>query len=1032
MEFPSAPTTEQLEQILMMIATGQQLQSASKFLKRYMKSSISTQELLANLLGSQQTNVRQLASVLLRKNLMKHWKSLESNATEIKQTLLLRLTTEPEALVRRGIASLIARMSETLLNQWPELLALISALCVDEIPIAREIGLYLLAEILESDQACEFLQPHFASLGELLVKSLSDGGSFDIQKNALIAIGNLIYNAADSIGDLNPIIPLVLSVVSRSVDNQDEELIAYAFDIFDNLLDDSFKLNSHWETIVRLAMTKIGLNTELLLTTRESAMDFIESVAEDQPTTFTKNLPLLNWILEAVFTIASECDDDPDETTQIDMAFRLLKTLAISLPNKYVFQPVVTLVGATRGNANERVRRAAVMAIGLISEGCSASLRPVLPDILNSVIPAFQDPSLAVKEGAAIALGYCSEHLQPDILEFHAQIIPALLSAIDTPNSFVRNRILFAIDTFASGCDDELEPYLQAIMAKLVEIVLHVPENHSKQMALAALNTVINAAEKSATPFFNELIGLLFRLAQSEDDKGLVAISLHTLGQLAANCGRELFEPYFITSANIGLGFIQTEDLELREAGFAFFYLVSRTYKASMEPYIAVIIQEAFKSIERKKVIEVEDDSSSDDEGAESGPYATTMELDEKTAALHTLGHIALGCPQSMPLFVDRLLETLEFLWSHMHPSIRLQVVTTYIQLVQALSSDPKELSAQSATVWFNKVLPKYVHQLTEDESDKVVCRVIENIEDLVEQKGPQVLPKEWLDQVTVKIHIIVSETAACQRSLEDDEFDSNEELMSSLVALLDGLVKAFKESFETYFHETIPVIMTLLKPNKTERIKTMFTGFIAEAFNIVPSFIHPWAQPMLEVALVSFASGESDLHRNTCFMVGVICAEMKEAVVDYYPRILAALQPFFISETEEVSFTQALVDNAVAAVARMLPICLQKFPPEQVLSVWFSKLPLKNDFDETKTILKGIVYLSQTLDISAYAERIVEVIFDAILTHTIDPDRYKIDPELWQQIHALAVSYRSHAAFQVVGSRLSADQQALLTQVLA
>jgi ABC-type bacteriocin/lantibiotic exporter with double-glycine peptidase domain len=115
-----------------------------------------------------------------------------------------------------------------------------------------------------------------------------------------------------------------------------------------------------------------------------------------------------------------------------------------------------------------------------------------------------------------------------------------------------------------------------------------------------------------------------------------------------------------------------------------------------------------------------------------------------------------------------------------------------------------------------------------------------------------------------------------------------------------------------------------------------------------------------------------------------------------------------------------------------MLPICLQHFPVDQVLSLWFSRLPLKDDFDEVRTILKTLVYLGQTLDLSAYAERSLEVLFDAILTHTVQADKYKINDELWRQVLALTVSFRSHSSFQVVGSRLSGEQQQVLSQVLA
>ena len=133
----------------------------------------------------------------------------------------------------------------------------------------------------------------------------------------------------------------------------------------------------------------------------------------------------------------------------------------------------------------------------------------------------------------------------------------------------------------------------------------------------------------------------------------------------------------------------------------------------------------------------------------------------------------------------------------------------------------------------------------------------------------------------------------------------------------------------------------------------------------------------------------------------------------------------------------EACEDNAVAAIGRMIMTSPESLPLDKLLPLWFSKLPLKDDMEETRTILKTIVFLLELsartgFDLTPYLERILEMLFDALITHSTKPDKYKLDAGLQTKIVVMLQQLKSNPFFQAVGQKLSVDQQAILGQYLA
>lgn len=998
-----------IERALAQVVAGQNLQEASKFLRDQLKATDNVKLVYERLKSVTDPAVRQLICVLLRRALVKHWLLFDGHfQAAVKETMLHALATEPFPFVRRSLATIIAALAGV--SDWPELLLAVSNMSLNEASAVREIGLFILSEMLDNERTYPSLKPHFASLGQLLVKSLADP-AFEVKKNALLCIGHLVRNIPDELGDLRPMLPLLTDLVRNS--EGDEQLIAFAFEIFSELL----SFNDFIIPWTALGL-EIACNTSLQLTARESASCFIETAIEDYPKLFSKNPQCIEALIKAVFQLAVECDDDPDESTPVDMAFRILDTIALSLPNKHVWSPSIALITALQAESDHRSKRAAMLAAGVLAEGCSELLKENLQSLLGMLIGGLHDPRESVAEGAAIAIGYCAEHLRPDIIDWHAEILPSLIAALATENKVVRRRVLFALDAFIEACDDELVPYLEALLKSVVGLVLHSNDKESIRTALGTLNTIIEAAEDRVDPYFQELVTLLIQLTTLElqSNSSLVATALHTLGQLCDKCSSNQFAPYLENTLNLALLFIQSTDLELRESGFAFFYLAIPKNAASISPFLEILVTQALITLDRQAAVAPQD---SDDEGEEE--LSSNTFLDEKTAAMHTLGTIAVSFPAYLPQFADHLLQALEILVHDSNESFRLESVLTYSQLVTACTLN-QGLTPLAQELWLRHCLPKYLEILKEDRSPRVVGRVLQNLHELLEQIGTPLLLPNGLEELVERLAVLIQGKAACQRDFEDeDEQDFQEELTSDLVTVLNSVWKACPASVAQ-----LEILLLLLleecQLNKPRKSRTLYLGCLADATLLLSG----WKPAkLLALATASIDHKHASLSRNCCFLIGAVCSVSDLSA--HYPQILQAIQPFFEVEPTTAN-TRGLQDNAVAAVARMMAATPGYTLWPKVLGPWFARVPLKEDTDEKPAVLKAVTVLADVLDLRPYVYKVLELCFDALL-HSTSP---QYPPATLLKAKQIAYSLRESAEFQALGGSLDQEEKALLSARLS
>ena len=130
-------------------------------------------------------------------------------------------------------------------------------------------------------------------------------------------------------------------------------------------------------------------------------------------------------------------------------------------------QGVVGSVGGVEGTG--RNRHAALVAMAQIADGC---VKGMLKDVNGAIAPCVQaatsDPHARVRWAAVNGIGQLCTDLGPKMQEkAHAQVLPALLGAMEDPSHRVQAHSAAAMVHFSEQCPPEhMEPYVDQLMNK--------------------------------------------------------------------------------------------------------------------------------------------------------------------------------------------------------------------------------------------------------------------------------------------------------------------------------------------------------------------------------------------------------------------------------------------------------------------------------------------------------------------------------------------------------------------------------------
>mmetsp|Transcript_4280 Transcript_4280/g.6520 ORF Transcript_4280/g.6520 Transcript_4280/m.6520 type:complete len:243 (+) Transcript_4280:92-820(+) len=162
---------------------------------------------------------------------------------------------------------------------------------------------------------------------------------------------------------------------------------------------------------------------------------------------------------------------------------------------------------------------------------------------------------------------------------------------------------------------------------------------------------------------------------------------------------------------------------------------------------------------------------------------------------------------------------------------------------------------------------------------------------------------------------------------------------------------------FSPFFDEFLPLLLKKTKSSCTSQERQTSVGAIGEVFQEMKQGGARYFSMVLPALKRCLKDQDSRVVRNTCFCTGVIAEGAGEAIVPHVMELLQLLAPVF-QKAGKGTTEEGLLDNAAAAVARIVMAAPNAVPLDQVLPALLGALPLKVDEAENETVYGCIIGL--------------------------------------------------------------------------
>ncbi|KAL7465987.1 hypothetical protein ACHAXS_006283 [Conticribra weissflogii] len=902
------------------------------------------------------------------------------------------------------------------------------------------------------------LKPQFGTLVSLFGTALQDGDA-KVQNASVKALGLLMSYIADEdeIDTFAPLLPPVLTVAEACRVRGDEEIVSTTLDVlYDLSLSASPSIGSHMASIVKFCQICMA-DSNLEMGVRDSAALVVATMAESKPKHLGRDAPLLTGIIETIFNLIETSDgsaagalfesnpawkedfedeegfDADDENaggpTQTSMAQGTLDMLACEIPKKYIFEPVVSRCVARLGSADPNQRKAGIACLGVIAEGCAEPLREHLAEVMPHVFRAAQDGEARVRECACFALGQISEHCQPEVLSYSSMILPIVFQLLDDSNIAVQATSCYVLEMFCERLEpDGVRPLLDPLVKKLAAMLEATTKRSVQEMAVAALAATAVAAEEEFAPYVQGVASLMSKLMVLKEEKmfSLRGRALECMGHIAIAVGKEHFRPYFSSTMQCACEGLTFDSTDLHEFAYAAFANLAKVMENEFAPVLGELVPHLITVIgqdegqfeqaedeDKGGQFNALDDSDDEDEGGNYVMHIRTAILETKKGAITAIGEMAAHTGAA---FVPHLEESMTVLINtadNWHPLVKAECAEALPSMVVSIVakdhggeitwekgdvSGTSPLSSATATV-ANAVLTALV-TLMKDDDKTVVGKACEGIQSVIELCGPHALSPVANDCLENTFNLL-SKQAPCQLTEYDEEFgeeddDDHDSFMTSVCDLIGSFARVMGQHFVQYLDKFLPAICFYAKSSRPPSDRSMAIGCIGELAQELGEGIAPhWDSVFFPASIAGLGDSDYSVKRNAAFCIGVSCEGLKERITSQYSVILTALSPLFSMDASQSDTTAACIDNAGAAVARMIMTSPANVPMAQVLPVLLRSLPLKNDMTENETVyncLMGLLQMQQP-DLLANKQELARVFTEAV------SEESKVDDELKEKL---------------------------------
>uniref|UniRef100_A0A673XW92 Importin 4 n=1 Tax=Salmo trutta TaxID=8032 RepID=A0A673XW92_SALTR len=884
--------------------------------------------------------IRQSAAVMLRMRVKKHWKKISPDHRERLAALCCPIPRN------QSFSS----------------------------PLYWTVGLLLLSKVVESNP--EPFKPHYRQLLQLFGTVLQDLDNPTAMYYCILTLTAMTaYTGTEEMNLMRSLIPTLI-IALRHLIKADQDQASEAMEVFDELMESEVSIMvPHIAEIVHFCLEVRKRNTTLTDSLRVKALSCIAFLIRLKSKTVLKQ-KLLNPILQTVFPVLSAApppgeedpedeensnEDDTDNESPKHFAAQVIDTMALHMPPEKLFHQLMPLTQACLASDNPYKRKAGLMCLAVLAEGCADHIRTkMLSSMLQTVCQSLSDSNQVVRSAGLFALGQFSEHLQPEVSKYCAELMPLLLAYMSALNQAKIGHVtkaFYALENFLENLGSEIEPYLPTLMETMLSALSNAENLKLKELAVSAIGAIANAAKEKLVPYFLPVIESLkgFLTDTRDEMRSLQTQALDTLSVLARTIGKEVFSPLAAECVQLGLNLTNAiDDPDLRRCTYSLFSAVSTVSPDCLNPHLTAITTIMLLSLKSTEGVTVSQWAS----WLQTLPILTTQDLavysistqfsvenayiDEKEDTCDALGEISVcGCGLA---FVYLTMHSVSPSPQFPHEDVRRAAFVAMGQFCRAQhkvwQENPTEADHQALQKLLGVVLPSFLEAVHSERERQVVMGVLEAMNAVLKAcQGEALQSPGRLQDISQAIRDVLKKRTVCQDGGGDEadedeqqaEYDAMlQEFAGEGIPLLASAVPA--ETFQPYLNELLPLIMNKLSYTVADR--SFSVGTLGE---ILQSLVNvsggracagKLSNQLLPVLVAGVRDCDSEVRNNSVFALGALAQAAGPLVAQDYPMMLSLFSNLLSKEQD-----RRVIDNLCAALCRMIMSNMEGVPLEQVLS---------------------------------------------------------------------------------------------------
>lgn len=507
--------------------------------------------------------------------------------------------------------------------------------------------------------------------------------------------------------------------------------------------------------------------------------------------------------------------------------------------------------------------------------------------------------------------------------------------------------------------------------------------------------------------------------------------SLECLGHIAIALGKDHFVRYFEMGMQSATRGLQLDDENLKEHCFVYVANSVKVMGKDFQNFLPELVPYLLDIVEEDEILKCDEDDEEDQEedggddneagdDEDVGDYRlNVMEgfVNTKKAALTALGAVAEHTQELFFPYLQRAMQAvvtqdIGSLFS-LHDNIRSESITILQYFLMSACAQHNMAVPQKGVV---QQLPPVVQELTSvvmnvcvtalvGDEDKLpvsyACECIDGVFKLVGLAALHVPAADKNHPVAVElikaIHTLLGEKAPCQTArkvekLEDEEDEDHDNgVIDSVTDLVAALARVLGSDFVPYFDEFHKLLLKFTKPARSHSDRAMAIGCYAEVVKEIGNPSIKYAESLLPIIHSGLSDPMESVRRNSSFCIGVLVESTGTSLAPHFLNILQWLHPLCIRRENQLSSDAggADVDNAVAAVTRMITAAPSSVPLSHVLPVLLDALPLRSDTTEGPAVygcFYGLLH-SNNADALNQAQKLI-----VLFCETLSPNSTAID----------------------------------------